>query len=260
MKYRYLFALTATVTGTAFAAMPATLPEFKNAKQLADWRTGKAAESSVKATAGDHAFYTGKPYVDASGGYSFKYRSYNPELARWTSEDPSGFPDGANASIYAPSPTSEMDADGLMTVSGNGVFYSGSFPGVLNYASYAAYSNPEASGNSGSVSLFGSISGVSIFTFPTSVTRTPTINITIDAGGNLNYDVVGSSGGNSGTVQMGFTYTFEGAGTKSLTVHVYSNWALNATGMSGVGTTSMSFSGTPYTDGPVGLGTFQFRE
>ena len=30
MKYRYLIALTATITSTAFAAMPATRPEFKS--------------------------------------------------------------------------------------------------------------------------------------------------------------------------------------------------------------------------------------
>ena len=119
MKYRYLFALAATVTGTAFAAMPATLPEFKSSKQLADWRAEKAAEASVKSATDDHAFYTGKPYVDASGGYAFKFRSYNPELARWTSEDPSGFSDGANNSCYAPVPTSQLDYKGLLALSGN---------------------------------------------------------------------------------------------------------------------------------------------
>ena len=75
MKYPHLIALAATVTGTAFAAMPATLPEFRSSKQLADWRAEKAAEASVKSTADDHAFYTGKPYVHASGGYAFKFRS-----------------------------------------------------------------------------------------------------------------------------------------------------------------------------------------
>lgn len=124
MKYHHPFALAAAITSTAFAAMPSTLPEFKSSKQLADWRAEKAAESAVNATADDHAFYTGKPYVVASGGYAFKYRSYYPELARWSSEDPSGFPDGANQSIYAPTPTSEFDFEGLVTLAvtddGNG--------------------------------------------------------------------------------------------------------------------------------------------
>ena len=124
MKYRYLIALAAAITGSAFAALPAPMPEFKTATQLATWRAEKAAEPAVKSATEDPAFYTGKPYVASTSSYAFKYRSYNPELARWTSEDPSGFPDGANSNIYAPSPTSEFDYEGLVTLAvtdnGNG--------------------------------------------------------------------------------------------------------------------------------------------
>lgn len=60
-----------------------------------------AAKSEPKTTATqDTDFYTGKPYLASSGNYVFKYRSYNPELARWTTEDPNGFPDGANCFSY----------------------------------------------------------------------------------------------------------------------------------------------------------------
>ncbi|MCK9589568.1 MAG: hypothetical protein M0Q93_09435 [Terrimicrobiaceae bacterium] len=45
-------------------------------------------------------FYTGKPYESDTGSYTFKYRNYDPELNRWTTMDPSGFPDGANNHIY----------------------------------------------------------------------------------------------------------------------------------------------------------------
>jgi RHS repeat-associated protein len=76
-----------------------------------------AAQAKADALAADQSFYTGKPYLPATGSYAFKYRSYQPELARWTSEDPSGFPDGANANIYAPTPTSEFDWMGLARVS-----------------------------------------------------------------------------------------------------------------------------------------------
>ena len=90
------------------------MPAFKTASQLATWRAEMAAKpTSHGASAEEFAFFTGKPYIDASGGYAFKYRSYNPELARWTSEDPSGFPDGANNQYYAPPPTSGLDATGL---------------------------------------------------------------------------------------------------------------------------------------------------
>ena len=114
MKYKLTFALVASLTSSAFAAFQAPLPEFKNEKQLAEWRAEKASEATSQGYAAEEtAFYTGRPYLASSGGYAFKYRSYNPELARWTSEDPSGFPDGANQNIYAPTPTEEYDVCGL---------------------------------------------------------------------------------------------------------------------------------------------------
>jgi len=113
MKYRYLIALAATVTGTAFGGLSAPLPEFKTPSQLAAWRAEKAAKPAAQSTTEDPAFYTGKPYVASTGGYAFKYRSYNPELARWTSEDPSGFPDGANGNIYNNNPLVGFDPNGL---------------------------------------------------------------------------------------------------------------------------------------------------
>ncbi|MEO8615284.1 MAG: RHS repeat-associated core domain-containing protein, partial [Luteolibacter sp.] len=76
-------------------------PEFKTPKQLAEWRAELAAKSDSKAsTTQDTAFYTGKPYLASISSYEFNYRNYSPELARWTSEDPSGFPDGSNNLTY----------------------------------------------------------------------------------------------------------------------------------------------------------------
>jgi RHS repeat-associated protein len=128
----------AIITGSAFAAIPAVLPEFKNEKQLAEWRAEMAAKHAAASTASaDHAFYTGKPYIESTGSYAFKYRSYNPDLARWTSEDPSGFPDGANGSIYAPTPTSCIDFEGLwrikLTSSGDGLAIYGGGPGTYTW-------------------------------------------------------------------------------------------------------------------------------
>ncbi len=45
-------------------------------------------------------FYTGKPYDEDLASYVFLYREYNPELTRWATPDPSGFPDGANGWTY----------------------------------------------------------------------------------------------------------------------------------------------------------------
>ncbi len=113
MKYNLTFALLVPITNLVYGSMPTVLPEFKNEKQLAEWRTEQAASDNVEISTEVGAFYTGKPYLESTGGYSFKYRSYKPELARWTSEDPSGFPDGANSQSYAPNPTSEVDFEGL---------------------------------------------------------------------------------------------------------------------------------------------------
>ncbi len=110
MKTKLTFALVASLTSTAFAAFQAPLPEFKNEKQLAEWRAEKASETTSQGYATkEAAFFTGRPYITSSGGYAFKYRSYDPELARWTSEDPSGFPDGANGVAYQPCPTNSFD-------------------------------------------------------------------------------------------------------------------------------------------------------
>ncbi|MEI6561249.1 MAG: RHS repeat-associated core domain-containing protein [Verrucomicrobiota bacterium] len=59
-------------------------------------------------------FYTGKPYDKDLGAYTFNYRNYDPSTIRWTSADPSGFPDGANNFIYViNNPLNGSDFDGL---------------------------------------------------------------------------------------------------------------------------------------------------
>ena len=44
-------------------------------------------------------FFTGKPNIDGLG-YSFLFRSYRPELAKWQTSDPLGYPDGFNNFAY----------------------------------------------------------------------------------------------------------------------------------------------------------------
>jgi len=94
------FALLALITSSASAVLKAPLPEFKNERQLAEWRAEKASQPNTRTAPQESTFYTGKPYLASSSSYAFKYRAYNPEMARWTSEDPSGFPDGANNKFY----------------------------------------------------------------------------------------------------------------------------------------------------------------
>jgi RHS repeat-associated protein len=97
-------------------APPAPLPEFMDKAQLAKWNADQAAARAVSTPApaeSSNQFYTGKPYVADVDGYIYKYRTYNPEMSRWTSADPSGFPDGVNNSIFIMNPVSHFDATGL---------------------------------------------------------------------------------------------------------------------------------------------------
>ncbi len=119
-----LLALTAVglnlpANASSPAALPAPLPEFMDQAQTAKWNANLA--TSVAPTSANPSsttqFYTGKPYVAEAGGYVFKYRTYSPEIARWTTSDPSGFPDGVNNHIYVEeSPIVALDNDGLQTV------------------------------------------------------------------------------------------------------------------------------------------------
>ena len=140
---------TSTMTQLRAAAVedtgfPAPLPEWKTPAQLKVWRAETTAKTLAKEAADRAAqvkvvansatpsgFYTGKPYMAESGTYAFKYREYNPEMARWTTVDPSGFPDGANNRVYAAVPTSQIDDNGL-TVKPTLDFYSTSWTTTVN--------------------------------------------------------------------------------------------------------------------------------
>jgi RHS repeat-associated protein len=65
-------------------------------------------------TLNENARFTGKPYDADLGAYVFPFRNYRPELARWTSADPAGFPDGPNGHFYAPVPGIGVDPYGLV--------------------------------------------------------------------------------------------------------------------------------------------------
>jgi RHS repeat-associated protein len=97
---------------------PAPLPEFKTPAQLAKWRAEQSQKSQPSASTQEGGvFYTGKPYLAESGSYAFKYRQYSPDMARWTTVDPSGFPDGPNNILYLKNgPIEYIDNDGLSGV------------------------------------------------------------------------------------------------------------------------------------------------
>jgi RHS repeat-associated protein len=116
MRIRMLqIAVLVGVAVATLAAQAKALPEFMNAQQLTVWRAQHAAPPAAVTQVPDEQtlFFTGKPFDSASGTYLFKYRSYSPSIARWTSIDPSGFPDGANNYYYAPVPNRQVDRFGL---------------------------------------------------------------------------------------------------------------------------------------------------
>lgn len=78
----------------------------------------KAKQTAAAKAALDKAeiFYTGKPYDADAQEYIFAARNYDPQTARWTAADPSGFPDGANNQTYMPVPTGQLDPQGLTTI------------------------------------------------------------------------------------------------------------------------------------------------
>jgi RHS repeat-associated protein len=85
----------------------------EEAKQAAQAATKLATRNSTPATAPQELFFTGKPYLEETGQYLFLFRHYDPELAWWTTADPSGFPDGANNYLYCNAPFSGFDTYGL---------------------------------------------------------------------------------------------------------------------------------------------------
>lgn len=74
--------------------------------------------------------FTGKVFVKELGGYSFQYRIFAPELSRWTTCDPSGFPEGTNNYLYVKNdPCGDVDPLGLI---GAGVKYNEN-PGTMTW-------------------------------------------------------------------------------------------------------------------------------
>lgn len=61
-------------------------------------------------------FFTGKPYVEGLG-YSFLFRNYRPEIGKWQTADPAGYPDGWNNLAYCNNDSvNNIDLLGLLQV------------------------------------------------------------------------------------------------------------------------------------------------
>ena len=125
---------------------------------LGGFPTISPAEEKIPSAPGRSAeyFYTGKSYDVDLGAYTFQFRNYDPGLKRWTSVDPSGFPDGANNQIYVNNLVlSSVERLGLdiyqVTNSGavGGAGHSGMIAGSGDSYTYQSYgSGPSGCGSS----------------------------------------------------------------------------------------------------------------
>ena len=156
-----LAATSAVQAATAEHKLPAPLPEFKTPEQLAKWSDemmAKAAaadalaakQANAPSSASISAFYTGKPYVQETRGYAFRFRQYDPEFSRWTSPDPSGFPDWTNNYLYSNNPLNGLDRNGLIWQANTGSGASYIFQANASLNSYIGHNvtnpNPDWSG------------------------------------------------------------------------------------------------------------------
>ena len=74
--------------------------------------------SSVYGEGLENGRYTGKPFVSELCSYVFPHRLYSPETNRWSTSDPSGFPDGTNNLSYVSGkPSTLIDPSGLTETS-----------------------------------------------------------------------------------------------------------------------------------------------
>ena len=65
--------------------------------------------------------FTGKPFIKEIDGYIFSNRTYLPELGRWNTFDPLGYPDGKNNFSYFTDPNAGVDPEGTTQLYIDGV-------------------------------------------------------------------------------------------------------------------------------------------
>lgn len=87
-------ASTALQAAVAEITHSAPMPEFINSEELAKWHEAKTKIFKSKEAAAItqfERFYTGKPYLEHSGTYAFRFWNYDFELSRWTHPDSPAF-------------------------------------------------------------------------------------------------------------------------------------------------------------------------
>lgn len=134
------------------AIIAAGCTQFAQTSFANDKETAPSDETHIPGIAAqpDSYFFTGKPYDAELGGYVFAARVLDPNMNRWTTPDPSGFPDGPNNRIYAPVPTNALDPSGSVTVTISGTpklgFKEGNYSVSTNMTPVEDDNNDEALG------------------------------------------------------------------------------------------------------------------
>jgi RHS repeat-associated protein len=236
-----------------------------NQEQLKKWRAGQTAQQSgsTRSTNGAH-FYTGRPYEAESLTYALMFRSYDAELNRWTTVDPSGFPDGPNNLAYLPCPTSEFDLQGLITMTvQNDADREKEFSGGLGgYANFSGSSWGSADSPNVTVSMYG-ISYAHLLDPDDETEIDFKITIVEESDGKLTYTREGNYESQADSGKIGINVEITGDHTKTITIRITAAWALNASTMSGAGVNAsggtVSFSDTSYSES-FAFGDCVFKE
>jgi RHS repeat-associated protein len=245
------FAAVSLNLHAATSTLPAPLPELMNDAQAAKWTADQAAAAQATSVQEPSTqFYTGKPYVADAGGYIYKYRTYNPEMSRWTSADPSGFPDGVNNQVYAPNAKSQLDSDGLkvwqleMTTTGNltssdpGQAYGWSGSVAVGSNTLEGIGTVDVSIAPNTPSSSATMSGYAVATYDgTSVDISQSYNVSIDSStGDIT--ITGSGTDNKGSsVSISEAGAISGNGTQSVSFTYSAAALLTPTGINGIGVT-----------------------
>ena len=186
----------------ASSTLPAPLPGLMDQQQLAQWNANQQALGKTVSDTEEVAnqFYTGKPYLAEVGGYIYKYRTYNPEMTRWTTSDISGYPDGANNNIYTSHPLSDCDPDGLKLVQGTVSPNAGLTANAFVTASLAAVTSASYANTSLTGSVVSSITSYLTSFVNNNVPNISVSGITAQVTGTADFDTNTSSWSNPGLV------------------------------------------------------------
>lgn len=189
--------------------------------------------------------YTGKRFDPDSRTFAYAFRRYTPETTRWTTPDPTGFPDGANQMRYSPPPTCALDPLGLWFIkvsgpNGSSERYSTSSDGVIG--TYAALGLTAQGAEPTSVTIKGLGRGFYNTTFSSlqanNFDSPLALTITVDAAGNLSANRDSDDpDGSDGKLSVGFALQVDKISDQKWKIRMGTAAQTDASGITGLGIT-----------------------